>query len=176
MPGIMVDVGLPVIHNGVRYNCRAFLLNRRVVLLRPKLVLADDGNYRRALLAPPAEAPTEDPLESSPKVTRQPVLFLRHRTRRPLSAPRRPISVSSREGRWFTEWKLPRHVEEHTLPAAVVAVTGQKTCPLGDAVLVFPDAMLATELCEVPRGALLLPCCRSAALPLCRSAATSIAL
>ena len=45
---VCVDVGLPVTHGGVRYNCRAFLLRRRVLLLRPKLVLADDGNYREA--------------------------------------------------------------------------------------------------------------------------------
>ena len=45
---MVVDVGLPVTHGGVRYNCRAFLLRRRVLLLRPKLVLADDGNYREA--------------------------------------------------------------------------------------------------------------------------------
>ena len=31
---------------GVRYNCRIFLLNRKVVHIRPKTALADDGNYR----------------------------------------------------------------------------------------------------------------------------------
>jgi hypothetical protein len=114
--GIVVDVGMPVIHRGVRYNCRhettaplrpccaaalacqlgsnpcmplgiyfvavlfrpivwlamcravpmwlpnvgacmpapppafcrVFLLNRRVLLIRPKLHLANDGNYRQA--------------------------------------------------------------------------------------------------------------------------------
>ena len=46
--GILCDVGVPVIHRGVRYNCRAYLLDGRVLLLRPKLSLADDGNYRRA--------------------------------------------------------------------------------------------------------------------------------
>ena len=43
---IVVDVGMPVIHRGVRYNCRVFLLNRRILLIRPKLHLANDGNYR----------------------------------------------------------------------------------------------------------------------------------
>lgn len=46
--GILVDVGLPVLHHGVRYNCRAFLLDRKVLLLRPKMFLADDGNYRES--------------------------------------------------------------------------------------------------------------------------------
>lgn len=37
---------MPVLHMGVRYNCRVFCLDRRVVLIRPKLFMADDGNYR----------------------------------------------------------------------------------------------------------------------------------
>ena len=37
---------MPVIHGGVRYNCRIFVLNREILLIRPKLCLANDGNYR----------------------------------------------------------------------------------------------------------------------------------
>ena len=44
--GILVDVGLPLLHRGVRYNCRALCLDGRVLLIRPKMSLADDGNYR----------------------------------------------------------------------------------------------------------------------------------
>ncbi|GJP63540.1 hypothetical protein CLOP_g20605 [Closterium sp. NIES-67] len=44
--GILCDIGLPVEHRGVRYNCRAFVHGRRIVLLRPKMDLANDGNYR----------------------------------------------------------------------------------------------------------------------------------
>lgn len=44
--GIVCDVGMPVTHLGVRYNCRVFLLNQRVCHIRPKIALADDGNYR----------------------------------------------------------------------------------------------------------------------------------
>jgi hypothetical protein len=40
--------GLCIAPCQVRYNCRLFLLNRRVLLIRPKLNLANDGNYRRA--------------------------------------------------------------------------------------------------------------------------------
>ena len=43
---MLVDVGMPVLHKGVRYNARLFLLNRRILLIRPKLFLANDGNYR----------------------------------------------------------------------------------------------------------------------------------
>ena len=35
-----------MLHRGVRYNCRLLVLNRRILLIRPKLILADDGNYR----------------------------------------------------------------------------------------------------------------------------------
>ena len=44
--GILCDVGMPVMHKGVRYNCRLFLLNRQILLIRPKMILAADGNYR----------------------------------------------------------------------------------------------------------------------------------
>jgi NAD+ synthase (glutamine-hydrolysing) len=96
--GIVCDVGMPVMHRGVRYNCRVFLLNRRVLLIRPKLHLANDGNYR--------------------------------------------------ETRYFATWKRRRQWEEHTLPADVAAVTGQASCPFGDAVLAFRDTVLAAETCE----------------------------
>ncbi len=46
--GILCDVGMPVLHRDVRYNCRVFLLNRKILLIRPKMALAQDGNYREA--------------------------------------------------------------------------------------------------------------------------------
>lgn len=46
--GILTDVGAPIMHRHVSYNCRVFMLNSEVVLIRPKMDLADDGNYREA--------------------------------------------------------------------------------------------------------------------------------
>ena len=43
---ILCDIGMPVMHRNVRYNCRVFVLNGRILLIRPKIVLASDGNYR----------------------------------------------------------------------------------------------------------------------------------
>ena len=43
---LLCDVGMPLIHHGVRYNCRAWLLNRQILFIRPKRILAEDGNYR----------------------------------------------------------------------------------------------------------------------------------
>ena len=44
--GIICDVGMPVMHKNVRYNCRIIFLNEKILLIRPKMALAPDGNYR----------------------------------------------------------------------------------------------------------------------------------
>lgn len=44
--GIVCDIGIPAIHRGVRYNCRVFVLDGKILLVRPKLYMANDGNYR----------------------------------------------------------------------------------------------------------------------------------
>jgi len=44
--GLLCDFGMPVMHQGVRYNCRVLCLNGDILLIRPKLFLANDGNYR----------------------------------------------------------------------------------------------------------------------------------
>eukprot|EP00397_Hematodinium_sp_SG-2012_P012107 GEMP01012268.1.p1 GENE.GEMP01012268.1~~GEMP01012268.1.p1 ORF type:complete len:749 (-),score=146.15 GEMP01012268.1:787-3033(-) len=45
---ILCDIGMPVVHRNVLYNCRVFILNRRILGIRPKMYLASDGNYREA--------------------------------------------------------------------------------------------------------------------------------
>ncbi|KAL6003090.1 hypothetical protein ACLOJK_023313 [Asimina triloba] len=37
---------MPVIQGSVRYNCQVFCFNRKIVVIRPKMCLANDGNYR----------------------------------------------------------------------------------------------------------------------------------
>ena len=44
--GILCDIGMPVMHRGVRYNCRVFIYDRKLLLIRPKMFLANEGNYR----------------------------------------------------------------------------------------------------------------------------------
>lgn len=34
---MICDIGMPVLHNGVRYNCRVFCFNRKIILIRPKV-------------------------------------------------------------------------------------------------------------------------------------------
>lgn len=43
---ILCAIGMPVMHQGVRYNCDVYLLNGKIVGIRPKKFMADDGNYR----------------------------------------------------------------------------------------------------------------------------------
>lgn len=43
---IILDIGMPIIHKSIKYNCRVLSYNRKILLIRPKLYLANDGNYR----------------------------------------------------------------------------------------------------------------------------------
>uniref|UniRef100_A0A9J7ZA93 Glutamine-dependent NAD(+) synthetase n=1 Tax=Cyprinus carpio carpio TaxID=630221 RepID=A0A9J7ZA93_CYPCA len=43
---IICDVGMPVMHHNVRYNCRVIFLNKKILLIRPKMLLANYGNNR----------------------------------------------------------------------------------------------------------------------------------
>ncbi|KAF9201644.1 glutamine-dependent NAD(+) synthetase [Haplosporangium sp. Z 27] len=44
--GMLLDVGMPVIHKNVKYNCRIIIHNCKILLIRPKMFMANDGNYR----------------------------------------------------------------------------------------------------------------------------------
>nr|CAD1819917.1 unnamed protein product [Ananas comosus var. bracteatus] len=43
---ILCSIGMPIIFESVRYNCQVFCLNRKIIMIRPKMALANDGNYR----------------------------------------------------------------------------------------------------------------------------------
>jgi NAD+ synthase (glutamine-hydrolysing) len=44
--GILCIIGCPIIYNNTRYNCVVACVNCQIVLIRPKMIMADDGNYR----------------------------------------------------------------------------------------------------------------------------------
>ncbi|KAI0955406.1 glutamine-dependent NAD(+) synthetase [Taiwanofungus camphoratus] len=44
--GILCDIGMPITHKNVIYNCRVIIYNARLLLIRPKMWMANDGNYR----------------------------------------------------------------------------------------------------------------------------------
>ncbi|CAO0790766.1 unnamed protein product [Mucor circinelloides] len=43
---MILDIGMPVMHKSVKYNCRVIIADGKIVLIRPKIFLANDGNYR----------------------------------------------------------------------------------------------------------------------------------
>jgi NAD+ synthase (glutamine-hydrolysing) len=45
---IVCDIGMPVHHKNTLYNCRVVCLNQKILMIRPKLFLADGNNYREA--------------------------------------------------------------------------------------------------------------------------------
>ncbi|KAK4067814.1 hypothetical protein Trihar35433_6374 [Trichoderma harzianum] len=55
--GILIDVGLPLMHRGCRYNCRAMILDGKLLCLRPKIYLANDGNFRENRFFTPWDRP-----------------------------------------------------------------------------------------------------------------------
>lgn len=44
--GILCSFGMPVIRESERYNCQVLCMNRKIIMIRPKMWLANDGNYR----------------------------------------------------------------------------------------------------------------------------------
>lgn len=45
---IIIDVGMPVMHKNVTYNCRIAFLNSKILLIRPKMHLCDTIMYRES--------------------------------------------------------------------------------------------------------------------------------
>jgi len=43
---ILCDIGMPVSFCDTLYNCRVICLNQKILLIRPKLNMADGDNYR----------------------------------------------------------------------------------------------------------------------------------
>lgn len=39
---------MPVMHKNVAYNCRVIFYNRKILLIRPKLLMCDEDNYRES--------------------------------------------------------------------------------------------------------------------------------
>jgi len=56
---ILIDVGMPVMHKNVRYNCRIIFFNKCILLIRPKMVLATNLNYRERRFFTPWPRPRE---------------------------------------------------------------------------------------------------------------------
>jgi NAD+ synthase (glutamine-hydrolysing) len=45
---LLCDFGAPVLFGGTRYNCRILVRDKKILLIRPKTAMADQGNYRES--------------------------------------------------------------------------------------------------------------------------------
>ena len=45
---LLCDLGMPVEYHGIFYNCRILIYNSKIICVRPKIAMADDGNYRES--------------------------------------------------------------------------------------------------------------------------------
>jgi len=128
--GMLCDVGMPVMHRGVRYNCRVFCLDGRILLIRPKV-----SRWRSRGRAGPAALCRIHSLP--PPATRWPQLHLAD-------------DGNYREPRWFTAWPASRRdLEDCFLPEAVTEVAGQASAPFGCGVISSADGIsVASETCE----------------------------
>jgi NAD+ synthase (glutamine-hydrolysing) len=56
--GLLCDFGMPILHGGVRYNARVLVLDKQILMIRPKTALADSGNYRESRYFTAYKAPS----------------------------------------------------------------------------------------------------------------------
>jgi NAD+ synthase (glutamine-hydrolysing) len=49
--GILLSIGMPIMHRNNRFNCQAILMDGKILMLRAKLWLANDGNCSYHYLA-----------------------------------------------------------------------------------------------------------------------------
>ena len=56
--GLLCDFGMPILHGGVRYNARILVLDKQILMIRPKTDLADSGNYRESRYFTAYKAPS----------------------------------------------------------------------------------------------------------------------
>jgi len=74
-------------HHGIKYNCRVFVYDRRIVLVRPKMAMANDGNYRERRWFTPWMRPRELDRLVLPPVVAAVTGQVRHAATREAGAP-----------------------------------------------------------------------------------------
>lgn len=122
----------PLTHKNNNFNCRVIIHNQKILMIRPKMWMANDGNYVSFDVyqsCPPCVCP----FPSLILLTR--VTHLVHTT-------------YQRELRHFAPWNNHRQVEDHILPSMIRDITGQTSVPFGDGVLNLDDTVIGVELCE----------------------------
>jgi len=118
-------------HNNVRYNCRVFILNRQIVLIRPKIYLADDGNYREKRFF--ASWDRNDSATLYDHV----------------------LSDALREATYPCMYILIEEIETGTTMHSVTlvytsssSIVAQEVAPIGIGIIRTQETLLASEICE----------------------------
>lgn len=124
----------PITHKNVTYNCRVIFKDRKILLIRPKMWMANDGCYVRL-------SPLYLFALSPSRFTRTLADCLKLGSGDAQTIPQREL-------RYFTPWMKHKQHEEHLLPSVVRKVTGQLKVPFGDAVIQTLDTCIGVELCE----------------------------
>jgi NAD+ synthase (glutamine-hydrolysing) len=84
-------------HKNNNYNCRVIIYNGKILMIRPKMWMANDGNY--------VSFGIRDGFDPDIRIL--------------------PLCTPQRELRHFAPWDKHRKVEEHSLPSIIREVTGQ---------------------------------------------------
>lgn len=58
------------------------------------------------------------------------------------------LDLNYREGRWFTPWLDHKTLEDYFLDENLQAITGQKSVPIGNAIIETNDTSIACETCQ----------------------------
>lgn len=67
----LITFGRPVVHKNVIYNCRILIYSGRILLIRPKMWMANDGNYRELRFFTPWMRPRETEDHHLPRIIRE---------------------------------------------------------------------------------------------------------
>ena len=134
---ILCDIGMPILHNGVLYNCRVFFMKTQInptehETLANKIISTIPAGQRNR------NAPS--------------IVGSRHITKILLIRPKMYLADDGiyREGRYFTGWPKERMetLDRFVLPEEIRNTTGQTDVPFGVAILDINGVTIASEVCE----------------------------
>ncbi|CAO2655649.1 Nn.00g044520.m01.CDS01 [Neocucurbitaria sp. VM-36] len=135
---ILLDIGLPILFKGLRLNCRVLSLNGKIILIRPKMWLAQDGNCNMGVCS--RLFGTFNFLAS----------LVEKMNIRPYPCPGASANLwtlQDREMRYFTPWQTDE-VDEYRLPELFHKLQGAETCPIGNAIVSTKDSSIGLETCQ----------------------------
>jgi len=178
-PGIMCDVGLPVTHNGVLYNCRLFYvtnwaddfnkLNKAIVDAESALKKVQDDISKIKLNANMASGRKQAELNSKYATMEayegeaaKAELAAVKKAKAAAAAAAKPKIVlirpkmyladdgNYREGRYFTGWSRDNIevLDKFVLPDDIAAITGQTEVDFGVGIIEAHGITVASETCE----------------------------